>query len=123
MYNARLKNLVLFCCAASLLATVLYLGMAMLAGEVIAETTAAAGAGAAGIDPSVVSWGYMAAAIATGLSTLAAGIAVASVGTSAVGAVAERPELFGRTLVLVGLAEGIAIYGMIISIIILNRLA
>ena len=64
----------------------------------------------------------MAAALVTGLSTLAAGIAVASVGASAVGAIAEKPELFGRAMVLVGLAEGIAIYGMIISIIILNRL-
>jgi len=74
------------------------------------------------IDPSVLRWGYMAAALVTGLSTLAAGIAVAGVGAAAVGAMAEKPELFGRTLVIVGLAEGIAIYGLIISIIILNRL-
>lgn len=120
MLDSRLKTMVLFSCAASLLATILYLGMAMLAGDALADTAAPANVL---VDPSVLSWGYMAAALATGLSTLAAGIAVASVGTAAVGAVAERPELFGRTLVMVGLAEGIAIYGMIISIIILNRLA
>lgn len=74
------------------------------------------------VDPSVLRWGYMAAALATALSALAAGIAVASVGAAAIGAVAEKPELFGRTLVFVGLAEGIAIYGLIISIMILNRL-
>jgi V/A-type H+-transporting ATPase subunit K len=64
----------------------------------------------------------MAMAVATGASALGAGIAVASVGAAAVGALAEKPELFGRTLVLVGLAEGIAIYGLIVSIIIFNSL-
>ena len=49
-------------------------------------------------------------------------IAVAKVGAAAVGALAEKPELFGRLLILVGLAEGIAIYGLIVSILILNRL-
>jgi V/A-type H+-transporting ATPase subunit K len=44
------------------------------------------------------------------------------VGTAALGALAEKPELFGRVLVMVGLAEGIAIYGLIVSILILNRL-
>jgi V/A-type H+-transporting ATPase subunit K len=47
---------------------------------------------------------------------------VATVGAAAIGAVAEKPEVFGRALVFVGLAEGIAIYGLIISIMILNRL-
>jgi V/A-type H+-transporting ATPase subunit K len=74
------------------------------------------------IDPQVLTWGYMAAALATGLSALAAGIAVAAVGAAAVGAVAEKPELLGRALIFVGLAEGIAIYGLIVSIMILNRL-
>lgn len=67
-------------------------------------------------------WGLMAAALATGLSSLAAGYAVATVGSAAVGALTEKPELLGRVLILVGLAEGIAIYGLIISILILNRL-
>ena len=65
---------------------------------------------------------WKAAAIATGLSSLAGGLAVARLGAAAVGALAEKPELFGRLLILVGLAEGIAIYGVIISILILNRL-
>jgi V/A-type H+-transporting ATPase subunit K len=50
------------------------------------------------------------------------GLAVAKLGAAAVGALAEKPELFGRLLIFVGLAEGIAIYGVIISILILNRL-
>ena len=67
-------------------------------------------------------WGFLGAALATGLSALGAGIAVANVGAAAVGAIAEKPELLGRVLILVGLAEGIAIYGLIVSILILNRL-
>ena len=70
----------------------------------------------------VIKWGFAAAALATGLSSLAAGYAVAHVGSAGVGAMAEKPDLFGRILVMVGLAEGIAIYGLIISILILNRL-
>ena len=72
-------------------------------------------------DNAVAPWAMMAAAIAAGVSTLAAGYAVASVGSAAVGALAEKPELLGRVLILVGLAEGIAIYGLIVAVLILNR--
>ncbi len=74
------------------------------------------------LSPGAIQWGFMAAALAAGLSSLGAGIAVASVGSAAIGALAEKPELLGRTLILVGLAEGIAIYGLIVSILILNRI-
>ena len=67
--------------------------------------------------------GLLAAALATGLSALGAGYAVGTVGTAAVGALTEKPELLGRLLILIGLAEGIAIYGLLISILIFNRLA
>jgi V/A-type H+-transporting ATPase subunit K len=77
----------------------------------------------AALPPEALSWGFLGAAVATGLSAIGAGIAVANVGTAAIGAIAEKPELFGRLLILVGLAEGIAIYGLIVSILILNRLA
>jgi V/A-type H+-transporting ATPase subunit K len=70
----------------------------------------------------VTQWGFAAAAAAAGLSAAVAGYAVAHVGSAAVGALAEKPELMGRVLVMVGLAEGIAIYGLIVSILILNRL-
>jgi len=84
---------------------------------------AAAAAGAEVLLPAgAVQWGFIAAALATGLSSLGAGIAVASVGSAAIGALAEKPELLGRALILVGLAEGIAIYGLIVSILILNRI-
>jgi len=74
-------------------------------------------------EPEIVKAAFMAAALSAGLSAIAAGFAVAHVGSAAVGALAEKPELMGRILVLVGLAEGIAIYGLIISILILNRVA
>jgi F0F1-type ATP synthase membrane subunit c/vacuolar-type H+-ATPase subunit K len=67
-------------------------------------------------------WGYVAAALSTGIAALGAGVAVSGVGSAAMGAISERPELLGRSLIFVGLAEGIAIYGLIISIMILGRL-
>ena len=76
----------------------------------------------AAIDPEALRWGFASAALAAGLAALGAGYAVANVGTAALGALAEKPDLFGRVLVMVGLAEGIAIYGLIVSILILNRL-
>jgi V/A-type H+-transporting ATPase subunit K len=78
---------------------------------------------ATGLTGEAAGWGLLSAALATGLSSLGAGIAVGKLGTAAVGALAEKPELLGRLLIFVGLAEGIAIYGVIISILILNRLA
>jgi V/A-type H+-transporting ATPase subunit K len=84
--------------------------------------TAAEAAATVAIDPAIVRWGFIAAALAAGLSALAAGYAVAQVGTAAVGALAEKPELLGRVLILVGLAEGIAIYGLIVAILIFNRI-
>jgi len=65
-------------------------------------------------------WGYyMAAAIATGLSSIGAGIAVSQVGAAAIAAISEKPEMMGRALIIVGLAEGIAIYGLIIAFIVI----
>lgn len=63
----------------------------------------------------------LAAAISTGLAAIGAGIAVANTGAAAVGAIAEKPESFGRALIFVGMGEGIAIYGLIISFLVLNR--
>ena len=63
------------------------------------------------------------AAAATAISTAAAAHAVAKVGSAAIGALAEKPDQFGKLLIFVGLAEGIAIYGLIVSVLILNRLA
>ena len=63
----------------------------------------------------------MGAALATGLAAIGAGIAVGLAGAAAIGSITEKPEILGRTLIFVGLAEGIAIYGLIISFILLGR--
>ncbi len=68
-----------------------------------------------------ISWAFGAAAAAVGLGSLAAGIAVAYVGAAAVGAISEKPEVTGKALIFVGLAEGIAIYGLIIALMILGK--
>ena len=69
------------------------------------------------VDP----YASLAAALSTGMATIAAGFAVSNAGAAALGAIAEKPETFGRALVFVGLAEGIGIYGLIVAVLILNR--
>lgn len=86
-------------------------------GSSFAETAAAAEPVAAGIG----AWGAMAAAIAVGLGSLGAAVAVAVIGSAAMGAMSEKPELGGRALIFLGLAEGIAIYGLIVAIMILGK--
>ena len=61
----------------------------------------------------------LAAGIAVGLGSLGAGYAVGNTGAAAIGVIAERPEAFGRVLIFVGLAEGIAIYGLVIAFMVL----
>ena len=75
----------------------------------------------ASASPEVVKWAYKAAAIAGGLGVLGAGVAVAAVGSAAMGAISGKPELFARALIFVGLAEGLTIYGLIVAIMILGR--
>jgi V/A-type H+/Na+-transporting ATPase subunit K len=114
--SIRSRLIVILTVTVGLLATLLLLGIGTAkAAEAVAPLAA--------VNPQIVAWGLLAAALSTALAAIAAGYAVGKVGSAAVGAVAEKPELFGRALVLVGLAEGIAIYGLIISILILNRIA
>lgn len=82
-----------------------------------AETTAAAES--AGLATGL---GYIAAALSTGLSCVGGGIAVASASSAALGAISEDGSIFGRSLIFVGLAEGVALYGLIISFMILGQL-
>jgi V/A-type H+-transporting ATPase subunit K len=72
-------------------------------------------------DPGVIKFAFLAAAIAVSVGSLGAGAAVGYVGAAAMGAIGEKPELAGRALIFVGLAEGIAIYGLIIAIMILGK--
>jgi len=83
------------------------------------QTVMAAGLSAPAGTPDP--YATLAAALAAGVATIAAGFAVSNTGAAAVGAIAEKPEVFGRALVFVGLAEGIGIYGLIVAVLILNR--
>jgi V/A-type H+-transporting ATPase subunit K len=79
-------------------------------------TTAAQGGGSGSSSAALIG-----AAIAVAGSSLGAAIAVAYTGAAALAAMSERPELFGRAMVIVGLAEGIAIYGLIVAIILIGK--
>ncbi len=81
------------------------------------EAVLAAGAFAqeAAADP----YASLAAGISTGLAALGAGVAVSGTGAAAIGAIAEKPEALGRSLIFVGLAEGVAIYGLLIAFLVL----
>jgi len=65
-------------------------------------------------------WRYMAAALSTGLSCIGGGIAVASAASAALGAMSEDSSIMGKALIFVALAEGIALYGLIVSFTILG---
>lgn len=65
---------------------------------------------------------YLGAALVTGMSALGAGIAVASAAPAAIGATSEDPKAFGKALIFVALGEGVALYGLLISILIINKL-
>ncbi|MEV6097087.1 ATP synthase subunit C [Nocardia sp. NPDC051981] len=81
-----------------------------------ADPLAAGGGGSGG------NWAaLLGAAIAVAASSLAAAIAIAYTGAAALAAVSERPELFGRAMVIVGLAEGIAIYGLVVAVLLIGK--
>ena len=92
--------------------------IAMLSGpaSVHAATAAANGATLA------TGMGYLAAALVTGLSCIGGGIAVASAASAALGAISEDSSVLGKSLIFVGLAEGVCLYGLIISFMILGNL-
>lgn len=79
----------------------------------------AASASSSGIGTGL---GYLSAALATGISGLAGGYAVAVGSTSAIGAISENPKTFGKALIFVGLGEGVALYGFVIGLMIVTKL-
>ena len=96
---------------------------ALLAGSVLALSAGPAAAAEAGAALGTgAGMGFLGAAIATGLACLGAGVAVAVVGAAAFGIIGEKPEMLGTTLIYLGLAEGIAIYGVIVALLILGKI-
>ncbi|MGZ4256617.1 MAG: ATP synthase subunit C [Gaiellaceae bacterium] len=100
----------------TLLLAALVLTAALLAGWI--EPAHAAAAGSSSKDPGAALIG---AGIAVAGSTIGAGFAVAYTGSAELAAISEKPEAFGRSMVFVGLAEGIAIYGLVVAIILIGK--
>lgn len=108
-----LANMGVFLVAALLMVT-----FAMTVGAEAAPATAQAAA----VADNNMGMGFLAAALATGLSCLGAGIAIASTAPAAIGAFSEDPKAFGKALIFVVLGEGVALYGLLISILLINKL-
>lgn len=87
-----------------------------------AGTASVHAATAAGTSDLATGLGYIGAALVTGLSGIGSGIAVASSASAALGAISEDGSLFGKSMIFVAMAEGIALYGLIISFMILGKL-
>ena len=90
----------------------------MSSGTAFADTTEVAASAAS----SSTGWGYLAAALSTGMSCIGGGIAVSSAASAALGAISEDSSVLGKSLIFVGLAEGVCLYGLIISFMILGQL-
>jgi V/A-type H+-transporting ATPase subunit K len=84
-----------------------------------AEPAATAAAGAITLGQGLALLGI---GLPTGLAAIGAAIALGPIGSAALAVIAEKPEMFGRTLIYMGLAEGIAIYGLVMSILLLGKL-
>ena len=91
----------------------------MGAQEVMAETTAVVAKGEVTLGLGLA---IMGVGLPTGLAAIGAALALGPVGSAALAVVAEKPEMFGRTLIYLGLAEGIAIYGLVMSILLLGKI-
>jgi V/A-type H+-transporting ATPase subunit K len=100
-------------------------GLLLSAGVILVVTLTAGPSSAAAAQASEpsgsASAALLGAAIAVAGSSIGAAIAVAYTGSAALAAISERPELFGRAMVIVGLAEGIAIYGLIVAVILIGK--
>lgn len=90
-------------------------GLFFTGNAMAAETASAAADSAAG-------FGYLAAALSTGMSCIGGGIAVSAAASAALGAISEDGSILGKSLIFVGLAEGVCLYGLIISFMILGKL-
>lgn len=96
------------------------LGVAMLLGAqeaLAAESVATSGEISLGQGLALLGVG-----LPTGLAAIGAAIALGPIGSAALAVIAEKPKMFGRTLIYMGLAEGIAIYGLVMSILLLGKL-
>lgn len=101
--------------------TFFFFGTLLIANIILfSGNVSAAGATAEAASATAEGWRYMAAALSTGLSGIGSGVAVASSASAAIGALSENDSVMGKALIFVALAEGIALYGLIVSFTILG---
>lgn len=100
---------------------VLFFGVMLFTSAMIFSGNAQA-AQAAGEAASATGLGYIAAAASVGLACIGGGIAVSAAASAALGAISEDSSILGKSLIFVGLAEGVCLYGLIIAFMILGRL-
>ena len=93
--------------------------LGLFSSNVFAQEVASAEHQAQKTDPIALGLKYVGAALAVGIAAIGAGIAVGPIGVSAISVIAEKPEMLGTSLIFIGLAEGIAIYGIAIAILIM----
>lgn len=87
--------------------------------EALAQTAVAAPAADISLGKGLALIGV---GLPTALAAIGAALALGPIGAAALAVTAEKPEMFGRTLVYMGLAEGVAIYGLVMSILLLGKL-
>ncbi len=119
-WGRRALRLVLAADGVLLIAGLVVLTLALAGHPAAADPGTAVQTVAAATSPANGS-ALIGAAIAVAGSSIGAAIAVAYTGSAALAAMSERPELFGRAMVIVGLAEGIAIYGLIVAVILIGK--
>ena len=74
-----------------------------------------------GSSSSYAGFAFLAAGLSISVSVLGAGVALSKIGSAAVAAIAEKPEIMGAAIVFAGLAEGLSIWGLIVSVLILMK--
>ena len=108
--SALAANILMFFGTMALAVIFIFSGNAYAAEEAAAATSSSTGLG------------YIAAALSIGMSCIGGGIAVSAAASAALGAISEDSSILGKSLIFVGLAEGVCLYGLIIAFMILGQL-
>ncbi len=102
-----------------------FFGMTLvIAGVFLSQGASAASEAAVAANPDAIAtgMGYLSAALSVGICSIGGGVAVAASASAALGALSENENLFGKSLIFVGLAEGLALYGLLIGFMIISKL-
>lgn len=122
-YKASLKGKTRKRILATQVASFAVVGMVCLVTSLVAFAAGDEGTAAAAVAGDMnKGLSMLAAALATGISGIGGGIAVGNAAPAAIGATSEDPKAFGKALIFVALGEGVALYGLLISILIISNI-